>query len=58
MGAAGLLTLARLLKSGISQPHVDSNDTYGKGSGRGFFLSNTRSEKVKLFRGGKDALFE
>ena len=58
VGAAGLLTLACLLQSGISQPLLDSNETYGKGSGRGFFLLNTKPEKVKLFRGGKDALPE
>lgn len=55
VGAAGLLTLAGLLKRGISQPLLGSNETYGKGSGKGFFLLNTKPEKAKLFRGGKDA---
>lgn len=55
VGAAGLLMLACLLKSGISQPLLESKETYRKGSGRGFFLLNRKPEKVKFFRGGKDA---
>lgn len=54
MGAAGLLTRARLLKSGIGQPLLDSNEIHVKGSGRGFFLLNTKPARVKLFRGGQD----
>lgn len=33
MGAAGLLTLACSLKSGISQQFLHRNETYGKAQG-------------------------
>lgn len=58
VGAAGLLTLGHLLRSSISQPLLDSNETCGKGSGRGFFLSKTKPEKFKHFRGGKASPLE
>lgn len=54
VGAAGLLTRACLLKSGIGQPLPDSNEIHVKGSGRGFFLLNTKPSRAKLFRGGQD----
>lgn len=52
MGVAGLLTKACLLKSGISQPLLDSNEIYAEGSGRGCLL-NTKPARVKLFRRGQ-----
>lgn len=54
MGVAGLLTKACLLKSGISQPLLGSNEIYAEGSGRGCLLLNTKPARVKLFRRGQD----
>lgn len=54
VGAAGLLTGACLLKSGISQTLLHNNEIHEEGSGRGFFLLNTKPARVKLFRRGQD----